>query len=129
MNETRAAVSLPIELLRGYHALAGASNPIHVDYDSARQRGLRDPLAHGNLVIILIMQRFFRLVVGRALDSYEMNAKFIRPIYAGDAADIVFTESIGSENASREWVFSVRVSGTDCIVGTITVSKELEGIL
>ena len=109
------AMCITKEMIKEWHDLTGGTNPIHIDTKLAMRQGFKGPVAHGDLLFILALETFCNTYLNLTQNAVEMDAKFIRPVCAGDTIEIWI------ELANKEKVknFEIRVDGRPAVVGKI----------
>ena len=76
--------------IRAYAQATNDFNPIHVDVDFARRRGLRDVISHGPLLAgVIASEMDYRFGPG-SLRSLDL--KFVAPVIAGE--ELLFTARV-----------------------------------
>jgi 3-hydroxybutyryl-CoA dehydratase len=81
-------VALTAEMMEGFAALSGDSNPLHVDGAYAASAGFRGPVAFG-----LLTSAFYSRLVGVHLPGryallHGIDVDFVSPAYAGDTLTV-----------------------------------------
>ena len=109
------SICITKEMIEEWHNLTGGTNPIHLDTKVAIREGYKGPVAHGNLLFILALEMFCNTYLYLTQDAVEMDAKFIRPVCAGDTIEIW----IDPANKEKVRHFEIRVDGRPAIVGKI----------
>ena len=71
-----------------FQTVSADNHPIHYDVEYCRERGLPGPLAHGFQILCFTAAGAgsFAHMIGDALLGFvEQSAKFLKPVFAGDA--------------------------------------------
>ncbi len=99
--DTEIRVSEPAQLIwdvieeisrdrvRQYAQASGDRNTIHIDPDAAHRAGLADPVAHGILILALILRHADEWTRRNGARITGCDTRFIRPVYVGDVATLL----------------------------------------
>jgi acyl dehydratase len=88
-NTTAAPVSR-LQIAR-YACAVGDFNPVHVDEDFARNRGLPSVIAHGPLTASLVLDLIAAQVGADAVKSFDI--RLAAPVFPGDELTVEHTDS------------------------------------
>lgn len=67
-----------------YAQLTGDFNPLHLDPDFGRNTSMGGTIAHGTMSLSLIYQSLAAGLGADALDSLELDVRFVRPVRPGE---------------------------------------------
>ncbi|MEP9394688.1 MaoC family dehydratase [Gordonia sp. VNQ95] len=68
-----------------YAEVSGDGNAIHLSDDAARAAGLPAPIAHGYLILAIVMRHAERWAADHGARITGCDTRFVRPVYLGDA--------------------------------------------
>ncbi|MCY1222888.1 putative enoyl-CoA hydratase 1 [Achromobacter veterisilvae] len=103
-----------------YAELTDDFNPLHVDPTFAAATPMGGTIAHGTLSVNLIWQSLARTFGPAALDRFDLDIRFLKPLHAGGAI-IAGGESLaGSPGRFGVWVKDA--AGATLIAGQVALA-------
>jgi len=117
-----ASLSVTAQTILAYAELTNDFNLIHVDAGFAAKTPMGRPIAHGTMSLCLLMQCLQRNFGVQALQTLDLDVRFVKPIFIGDA---ITAGGEPSESQAGQWNVWVRgEDGSDRIVGTVALDAD-----
>lgn len=114
MSVTQADIDLYAELTNDF-------NPLHVDPEFAAATPMGSTIAHGTLSVNLIWQSLARTVGATALERFDLDIRFLKPLYAGGV--ITAGGTLLADVPGRYEVWVRDAAGTTLIAGEVTLAN------
>ncbi len=114
MSVTQADIDLYAELTNDF-------NPLHVDPEFAAATPMGGTIAHGTLSVNLIWQSLARTVGATALEHFDLDIRFLKPLYAGGV--ITAGGTLLADVPGRYEVWVRDAAGTTLIAGEVTLAN------
>jgi 3-hydroxybutyryl-CoA dehydratase len=107
--------------------ISGDFNPLHLDADFARSRGLSGAVVYGALIVARISQIVGMKLPGRDGIWSALKIDFREPLYVGEAAHL-FAEVTHYSDATRSLSLKIKVTCADRVVATATALATLHAV-
>jgi 3-hydroxybutyryl-CoA dehydratase len=109
-------VTISEEMLDGFRALTGDTNPLHVDDEFAAAKGHPGKVCFGMLTASFLSTLAGVYLPGRNALIQMVNVKFANPVYVGDCLDVTGIVNEKQDTVSRI-VLKVRIlRGEDTVL-------------
>ncbi|MDM5199429.1 MaoC/PaaZ C-terminal domain-containing protein [Fictibacillus enclensis] len=85
-----------------YAVISGDNNPIHLNFDAAKQHGFTDKVAHGMLTISKVLGVLSNEVLSPCDAITDYNFSFSAPVFTGNQITLHINQTQNSINVSGE---------------------------
>lgn len=121
------AFTVTAEDMRAFAAASGDRSLIHTDPAFALANGFREPIVYGAQMMAKLSEMLGTLLPGRNGVSLAWSIEFEKPLYAGEAAELIMTvEHVSEAVGVMSCAFEIR-RAADRIAKGRTTSKLLKG--
>jgi len=122
----RAMAPIDATALKTVAALMDDPNPIHWDVEAVKARGLGDrPVVQGPVTISALIDLALDFA-GPGDRLLDLNARFLRPVFAGDSVDCS-GRVVSREGGRMRIELRAAVSGTPVALATATLGRGNKG--
>lgn len=109
---------------RAFASISGDFNPLHLDPEFARDRGLAGAVVYGAMIVAQISRIIGMNLPGSAGIWSALKIDFREPLYVGEAAHI-FAEVVHYSEAAHSLSLKIRVTSAERTVATASALATL----
>jgi len=107
--------TISMDLVKSYSELTGDKNPIHLDYEHAKQTIFKKPIAHGMLISSFFSKIISETYPGHGSIYLSQSLNFKNPCYVGDKIEVVI-ELLNKNNNKYELLTQIYNSDKTLLV-------------